>query len=72
MQLLSVNINMFFFFIFYQIWSVVDDTPKQEVVVEEPVERKINYSNVVVTELLDDLRFYVQYVDNGKSPSDSC
>lgn len=46
------------------IWSTYEE-PKQEQVVEEPLERKINYRNVVVTEVMNDLKFYGQYVENG-------
>jgi len=37
-------------------------------VVEEPVERKVNYSKVVVTEVTDNFTFYAQKVDNGPQP----
>lgn len=34
---------------------------------EEPKERKVDYQKVVVTEVSDELKFYAQYVDNGRS-----
>jgi len=36
-------------------------------VVEEPVERKVNFTKVVVTEVTDDLTFYAQNVDDGSA-----
>ena len=61
---------MFFSFLnfFLQVWSNYEE-PKQEQVVEEPLERKINYRNVVVTEVMNDLKFYGQYVENGRYSS---
>ena len=35
------------------------------VVVEEPTERKVNFTKVVVTEVTDDLTFFAQNVDDG-------
>ncbi len=33
----------------------------------EPVERNVSYTTVVVTELSDDLHFYAQNVDQGNA-----
>ena len=33
---------------------------------DEPVERKINFTKVVVTEVTDELTFYAQTSENGK------
>jgi hypothetical protein len=49
-----------------QLWSNYEE-PKEEVVVEEPVERKINYSKVVITEVTDQFSFYAQKYENGMS-----
>ncbi|BFZ25083.1 hypothetical protein BsWGS_28122 [Bradybaena similaris] len=38
---------------------------KEVKVEEEPVERKINYNKVIVTEVTDNLTFFAQNVDNG-------
>lgn len=46
------------------IWSTYEE-PKNDQVVEEPLERKLNYCNVVVTEVMTDLKFYAQYVESG-------
>ena len=46
-------------------WATYEE-PKEEVVVEEPQERKVNYSKVVVTEVTDSFTFYAQKVDNGE------
>jgi len=50
-----------------QVWA--DYTPETEaavVEVEEPTERSVKYTTVVVTEVADDLKFYAQNVDNGR------
>ncbi|KAK7107596.1 staphylococcal nuclease domain-containing protein 1-like [Littorina saxatilis] len=47
-----------------KIWSNYEE-PKEEIVVEEPVERKVNFTKVVVTEVTDHFTFYAQKVDNG-------
>ncbi|KAL8583257.1 hypothetical protein ACOMHN_043092 [Nucella lapillus] len=47
-----------------KIWSTFEE-PKEVEVVEEPVERKLNYTKVVVTEVTDDFTFYAQKVDCG-------
>ena len=49
----------------FQIWSTYEE-PKEVEVVEEPAERKVNYSKVVVTEVTDHFTFYAQKVENGK------
>ena len=42
----------------------MEPTPVE--IVEEPIERKVNHRSVVVTEVSsDDLKFYVQFVENG-------
>lgn len=40
---------------------------KEVTVEEEPTERKVNYTKVVVTEVTDNLTFFVQSVENGTS-----
>ncbi|XP_005100071.2 staphylococcal nuclease domain-containing protein 1 [Aplysia californica] len=40
---------------------------KEVKVEEEPAERKVNYNKVVVTEVTDNLTFYVQKVENGST-----
>ncbi|XP_076445232.1 staphylococcal nuclease domain-containing protein 1-like isoform X2 [Babylonia areolata] len=47
-----------------KLWSTFEE-PKEEVVTEEPAERKLNYTKVVVTEVTDDFTFFAQKVDNG-------
>ncbi|XP_041351228.1 staphylococcal nuclease domain-containing protein 1-like [Gigantopelta aegis] len=48
-----------------QIWSTYVE-PKPVEIVEEPMERKVNHRSVIVTEVVsDDLKFYVQFVENG-------
>ena len=51
--------------VFLQIWSSYEE-PKEVEVVEEPVERKVNYSKVIVTEVTDQFTFFAQKVDNGE------
>ncbi|KAK3097810.1 hypothetical protein FSP39_013410 [Pinctada imbricata] len=47
------------------IWSKYEE-PKEEIeVVEDNTERNVEYKQVVVTEVGDELKFYAQYVDNG-------
>lgn len=48
-----------------QIWSLVTDEPKEVVPENEPLERKVNYKTVVVTEVGTDLTFYAQNVETG-------
>jgi len=47
------------------VWTLVSDEPKEVVAENEPLERKVNYKNVVVTEVGEDLSFYAQLVDTG-------
>ena len=47
-----------------QVWSTYEE-PKEEELVEEPVERVVSYRNILVTEVQDDLKFYAQTVENG-------
>ena len=48
-----------------KMWENYEE-PKEEVKVEEePQERKVNYTKVVVTEVTDNLTFYCQSVDSG-------
>ncbi|CAH1799685.1 unnamed protein product [Owenia fusiformis] len=46
------------------IWKDFKESVEVEVK-EEPTERKVNYQNVVVTEVTEDLHFFAQSVDNG-------
>ncbi|KAK3585672.1 hypothetical protein CHS0354_020238 [Potamilus streckersoni] len=46
------------------IWSHHEEQSPVEVV-EEPVERIVNYKNIIITEVGADLHFYAQNVDNG-------
>ncbi|XP_074643880.1 staphylococcal nuclease domain-containing protein 1-like [Tubulanus polymorphus] len=46
------------------LWATYEE-PKEEVVKEEPGERKVNYKPVVITEVTDTGHFYIQHVDNG-------
>lgn len=49
-----------------QVWSHYEETPVEEVVpVLEEKERTANYKPVFVTEITDDLHFYVQDVETG-------
>lgn len=49
-----------------QVWSHYEETPVEEVVpVLEEKERTTNYKPVFVTEITDDLHFYVQDVETG-------
>ena len=48
----------------FQAWSIYEE-PKEVEVVEEPVERKVNYAKVVVTEVTDRFTFFAQKVENG-------
>ncbi|XP_023802590.1 staphylococcal nuclease domain-containing protein 1-like, partial [Cyanistes caeruleus] len=49
-----------------QVWSHYEETPVEEVVpVLEEKERAANYKPVFVTEITDDLHFYVQDVETG-------
>ncbi|XP_063402953.1 staphylococcal nuclease domain-containing protein 1-like [Mytilus trossulus] len=43
----------------------VEDTSVHEEIVDDKTEREVNYKNVVVTEVNEDLSFFAQYVDNG-------
>lgn len=50
-----------------QVWSHYEETPVEEVVpVLEEKERTANYKPVFVTEITDDLHFYVQDVETGE------
>ncbi|KAF1536478.1 Staphylococcal nuclease domain-containing protein 1, partial [Eudyptes schlegeli] len=50
-----------------KVWSHYEETPVEEVVpVLEEKERTANYKPVFVTEITDDLHFYVQDVETGK------
>lgn len=49
-----------------QVWSHYEEAPVEEVVpVLEEKERTANYKPVFVTEITDDLHFYVQDVETG-------
>ncbi|XP_027563648.1 staphylococcal nuclease domain-containing protein 1-like, partial [Neopelma chrysocephalum] len=49
-----------------KVWSHYEETPVEEVVpVLEEKERTANYKPVFVTEITDDLHFYVQDVETG-------
>ncbi|NXN82442.1 SND1 protein, partial [Bombycilla garrulus] len=49
-----------------QVWSHYEETPGEEVgTVLEEKERTANYKPVFVTEITDDLHFYVQDVETG-------
>nr|XP_014351804.1 PREDICTED: staphylococcal nuclease domain-containing protein 1-like [Latimeria chalumnae] len=51
-----------------KLWSAYEERPAEEVVpVVEEKERTINYKPVFVTEITDDLHFYVQDVETGQS-----
>ena len=55
-----------------QLWSLEQEEVKEEVKVEnEPLERKVNYKTVVVTEVTDSGNFYAQNVESGECNS-SC
>ena len=51
---------------YFQVWANFKEEEPVKVV-EEPVERKVNFTKVVVTEVTDDLTFYAQNVDDGES-----
>lgn len=54
-------------FLFPQIWSKFEEKPVEEAVaVVEEKERNVNYKSVLVTEITDELHFYVQDVETGK------
>ncbi|ESO85752.1 hypothetical protein LOTGIDRAFT_235720 [Lottia gigantea] len=46
------------------LWQHYEE-PKEEEVKEEPADRKINYTTIVVTEITDQLSFFAQNIDNG-------
>uniref|UniRef100_A0A8C5QMV6 Staphylococcal nuclease domain-containing protein n=1 Tax=Leptobrachium leishanense TaxID=445787 RepID=A0A8C5QMV6_9ANUR len=49
-----------------KVWSTFEELPVEEVVqVVEEKERNVNYKPVLVTEIMDDLHFYVQDVETG-------
>ncbi|XP_053320970.1 staphylococcal nuclease domain-containing protein 1 [Spea bombifrons] len=49
-----------------KVWSTFEEQPVEEVVtVVEEKERIVNYKPVLVTEIMDDLHFYVQDVETG-------
>jgi staphylococcal nuclease domain-containing protein 1 len=47
------------------IWSLVQEEPKEVVPENEPQERTLSYKTVVVTEVSEDLSFYAQNVETG-------
>ena len=55
-------------FMFVQVWTLETNEPKEvEEVVEDTSDRSISHKQVIVTEVsTDELKFYAQYVDNGK------
>lgn len=53
--------------LYSQIWKNYEEPKAVEVEPEnEPQERKINYKNVLITEITDDGQFYAQCVETGK------
>ncbi len=50
-----------------QVWKDYEEPKDEAVILEnEPTERSLHYTTVVVTELCDDLHFYAQNVDQGE------
>lgn len=51
-----------------QVWSNYEEQPPEEAVLQvaEEKERTTNYKPVFVTEITDDLHFYVQDVETGQ------
>ncbi|XP_069102098.1 staphylococcal nuclease domain-containing protein 1-like [Argopecten irradians] len=47
-------------------WSTYEEPLEKEEVIEDTSDRKVNYKQVVVTDVSpEELKFYAQYVDNG-------
>lgn len=56
-----------FYFLDHQIWAQYEEATIEDVVtVPEEKERTATYKPVFVTEITDDLHFYVQDVETGK------
>ena len=52
--------------ILFQLWTLYEE-PKEEILENVVIERKINYKTIVVTEVTKDLHFYAQNVETGES-----
>ena len=50
-----------------QLWSLEEEAPKEVVSEAEPMERKVTYKKVIVTEVTNELHFYAQNVETGES-----
>ncbi len=48
-----------------QIWASYEEPKELEVEEDEPLERKINYKTVVITEVTNEGTFYAQNVETG-------
>ncbi|KAI0236877.1 Staphylococcal nuclease domain-containing protein 1 [Lamellibrachia satsuma] len=47
------------------LWSLEEEAPKEVVSEAEPMERKVTYKKVIVTEVTNELHFYAQNVETG-------
>ena len=56
--------------ILLQLWTLFEE-PKEEILENVVIERKINYKTIVVTEVTKDLHFYAQNVETGESDARS-
>ena len=50
-----------------QLWSLEEEQPKEVIHEAEPLERKVTYKKVIVTEVTKELHVYAQTVETGEA-----